>query len=82
MIFPQAIIAKFLGPTNNKGARVKAFCASGEVILPWDHELDLNQNYARAALALQEKLGWGNGLQPGILPDGSGVFCQIGGIKS
>lgn len=47
------ILTKYLGPTNTRGSRVKATSGSGvSVVLPWDHELDSDQNHAAAAMAL------------------------------
>ena len=54
----QAIETKYLGPTNTKGARVKASCQVGSVTIPWDHALDPVANHAAAARALIRKWGW------------------------
>ena len=53
---PQAIITKFLGPTNTKGSRIKATSWRGSVTLPCDHALDTVANYRAAALALCDKM--------------------------
>ncbi len=72
----QAIVTKFLGPTNNRGARVKATCQAGSVTVSWDDALDSDDNHDAAARQLAGKLGWmsdmyGN-LVGGGLPDGTG----------
>jgi hypothetical protein len=54
----QAIVTKFLGPTNVRGSRVKAACYAGSVTLHWDHSLGMEDNHRRAAEALRDKLGW------------------------
>lgn len=54
----QAIQTRFLGPTNYKGSRVKAFCRAGSMSLPWDNSLNSEDNHVRAAKALASKLGW------------------------
>jgi len=54
----QAIVTKYLGPTNSRGARVKAFCDAGGITVPWDYALDTEGNHDRAARALIQKLGW------------------------
>jgi len=54
----QAIITKYLGPTNFRGARVKATAEAGSVTVSWDYELDPPANHAVAAKMLAEKYGW------------------------
>ena len=54
---------KFLGPTNHRGARIKATRTdhkSGDptVTIGYDHALDIRENHAAAATALIESLGW------------------------
>lgn len=56
-----AIMTKFLGPTNTRPSRIKAWAESGTkltVTLPWDHALRASQNHAAAAVALCDKMGW------------------------
>ena len=79
----QAIITKYLGPTNFRGSRVKATCQAGSVTLPWDDALDMEENHDRAANARSAKLGWNKPpygkMVSGGLPDSSGdcyVFVQ------
>lgn len=57
-IMRQAIITKFLGPTNHRGSRVKAICEARTLVVEWDHALDPNDNHWRAATTLAEGLGW------------------------
>ena len=54
----QAVVTKFLGPTNTRGSRVNAKCAAGSLTVSWDHALSVDGNHASAAKALVEKLGW------------------------
>ena len=54
----QAIITKFLAPTNNRGSRVKATCQAGTITVNWLDDLDIQDNHAAAANALAKKLGW------------------------
>lgn len=56
----QAIVTKYLAPTNCKGARVKAICDGGSLTKAWNHELNPAQNHALAARHLVTKLGWGS----------------------
>lgn len=69
----QAIITKFLGPTNYKGARVKAYASSARpsVTIPWDHAWSSEQNHTFAARILAERLGWTGTLQAGVISAGS-----------
>lgn len=54
----QAITTRFLGPTDTKDSRVKAFAEAGSVILNWDHALNSDENHCRAAMALAAKFKW------------------------
>lgn len=55
----QTIKVKYLGPTNHRGARVKASTANGEsVTLAYDYGKTGNHNYDDAALKLATDLGW------------------------
>lgn len=72
----QAIITKYIHPTDTKQARVKASCQAGSVTVSWDHALDVDGNHDAACEALRKKLHW---LAPhygphvsGGMPDGTG----------
>lgn len=54
----QAITTKYLGPTNARGARVKATASAGSVTVAWDYALNPAQNHCAAAKALAEKCDW------------------------
>lgn len=75
----QAIITKYLGPTNTKGARVKAFASSARpsVIIPWDHAWSSERNHEFAARILKERLEWSGQLQAGSLSPGQVVHVFI-----
>jgi hypothetical protein len=81
-VIRQAIITKYLGPTNYHCSRVKAKCQAGSVIVSWDSNLDINENYTAAATLLAQRLGWlmieGKkfNLVGGAMPDNSGN-CYI-----
>lgn len=48
---------KFLGPTNYRGARIKAVSTSGEsIVVHWDHALNVGDNHEAAFGALLAKL--------------------------
>lgn len=67
----QAIITKFMGPTNSRGARVKATADAGSITVGWDYALNIEGNHTAAAKALAMKLGWAGHWHGGGLP-GSG----------
>jgi hypothetical protein len=68
----QAIITKFLPPTNVRGSRVKATAEAGSVTLSWDHALNAELNHAAAAHALASKFGWKGTYYAGAIPGTSG----------
>lgn len=56
----QAILTKYLGPTNNRGSRIKATSGSGiSVVVSYDSALSSGENHAAACKALVDKLNWG-----------------------
>lgn len=78
----QAIQTRFIGPSNTKPARIKAWCSAGQIVLSV-HTIPENINKHRfAASALCFKLGWistrgaafSAGLVNGSLPNGDEVF--------
>ena len=69
----QAIVIKFLCPTNVKGSRYKAIAEAGSVTLSTDFALNGEGNAARAALALCDKFGWPGDLIVSSLPTGGYV---------
>lgn len=69
---PQAIITKYLGPTDTKGARIKATCYSGSIAIDYPYHLDTDRAHRAAAKALCKKLDWTGTLIGGSLPDESG----------
>jgi len=68
----QAIVTKYLGPTNHRGSRVKATADAGSVTLSWDHALNSDANHIEAAKALARKLGWEGEFVGGGMPGDSG----------
>jgi hypothetical protein len=47
----QAIQTRFLGPTDRRGAHIKAFASAGSLTLPWDQRLNPEGNHTAAARA-------------------------------
>lgn len=72
----QAIITKYLAPTNCKGSRIKATAAAGSLTLHIDHALDSEANHIKAAEALANKWGWRGNWLVGGTPDNRG-YCFV-----
>ncbi|MHB1952106.1 MAG: hypothetical protein ACYCOU_00035 [Sulfobacillus sp.] len=74
----QAITTKYIGPTNARGSRIRAFCESGSITIAWNHVLDREANYRAAAIALCERLGWTGDLIAGSTKTGYiFVFAEV-----
>lgn len=63
-----AIFAKYIGPSNTKGGRIKA-TASGESVTVGFHSFE--NPYAAAAVKLCEKMGWKGTLVEGHINNDS-----------
>ena len=72
----QAIATKFHGPTNYRGARVKASADAGSVTVSWDYSLNIADNHRAAAIALANRYGWSTDMVGGSLPGAGFVFVQ------
>jgi hypothetical protein len=74
----QAIQTRYLGPTNTRGSRIKAWCAAGSITIPYPHELNGQAVHREAANALALKLGWitlsSIPMLGGQLPNGDHAF--------
>lgn len=73
----QAIVTKFLPPTNHRGARIVASAQAGRMVLPWRDELDVSENHYQAMRAFVERWAWDEGRAwvTGVLP--SGEYCHV-----
>jgi hypothetical protein len=88
MFVYQAIVTKYLGPTDRRGSRVKASCEAGTITLVWDDALSSSGNHEAVACALAVKLTWAIDLAhfrrkyaAGGLPSGAGnVFVDASEI--
>lgn len=72
----QAIQTKYLGPTDFKGARVKAYADANSITLSWDHALNPADNHIAAAKALACKLEWKGVWSGGGKAEGGYAFVQ------
>jgi len=73
----KAIVTKYIAATNTRPSRIKASDEDGNTItIPYDHSLSHGQRYAKAAVALCEKMGWSTNLVGGHVKDGY-VFVTL-----
>ena len=78
----QAILTRYIGATDTKPGRIKAWCEAGNLTVS-EHslgEMPIDHLHLAAATKLAEKLGWtgpryGNLVQGG-LPDNKG-YCHV-----
>jgi hypothetical protein len=77
----QAIVTKYLRPTNHRGARVKATCQARSYVIPYDHALDAPDNHRVAAMNLAVLMQWEGIWIGGGMPADSGYafLCVEGG---
>lgn len=68
----QAIVTKFLGPTNYRGSRIRATCQARSTVIAWDYALGVDDNHRAAAMALVCIMGWGGLWVGGANPNGKG----------
>ena len=71
----QAIVTKYLGPTDRLGSRFKATAVGGSVTVSYNYSLGTDANHKAAAAALMAKLGWKGSMEMGWLPDGT--CCHV-----
>jgi len=70
----QAIHTKYLCPTNFRGSRIKATCATGSVTIAYPYDLSGQACHRKAAELLVAKLHWKGELLGGCLPNGDYCF--------
>lgn len=67
----QSIITRFMGPTNTRGARIRAKASGGQrVISNYSHELLVAEEHDRAVKLLALRLKWGGRLVRGDIDRG------------
>jgi hypothetical protein len=54
----QAIVVRYIGPTNTRGARWKASAQAGSITIAQDFALDADANAIAVAKAFAAKFGW------------------------
>ena len=78
----RAIQTKYLGPSNFRGARIKAFdCDGNSVTIPYPYELSGEDVHRKAAEALRDKMRWSGELIGGSIKSGY-VFVFADGRKA
>lgn len=69
----KAIQTRYLGATNFRGSRVKAYTEGGNsVTVSYDDSVSRDDAHDQAAIALCKKLGWKYPMIRGGSPDGRG----------
>lgn len=75
----ETITTKFYGPTDSRGARIRASSSAGSLTIPYDYELG-NRTHGKAAISLARKQGWKGTLVEGETRTGK-VFVFLAGDK-
>ena len=75
----QAIVTKYLPPTNHRGARVKVIASTRAVTIPWDYALDVPENHASAVRIVINRWGWSGHWAGGELPNATGYAFVLAG---
>ena len=73
----QAIVTKFLGPTNFRGSRIKATAAAGSITIDKPYALGIEAGHAFAASKLAEKLHWQGLWYGGGMPSEDGYVFVL-----
>lgn len=76
----QAIMTKYVAPTNTKGARIKAEASAGSLFTNYNEDLSIEENHRKAAYLLAKKFGWEryNSFIGGWMPKEQGcVFVSV-----
>lgn len=74
----KAIQTRYLGPTNFRGSRIKAWAEGvGSLTIPYPHELSGEAVHRLAAEALCKRQGWPTAIVGGGLPNGDYAFCFL-----
>lgn len=78
----QSILTQYRGPTNASGSRILASCDAGRLVMPYRHDLDVQDNHAEAASLLAARLGWSGIWAGGSLPGNKGyAFVDVSSLQ-
>lgn len=78
----QAIRTRYYGPTNTRGSRIVAKCEAGTLSMPYDYSLDADQNHAKAAQLLVDRLQWGDVYHGGTFENDFYWVCESGWVPN
>jgi len=74
----QAIVTKYHGPGNTRGARISAAAQAGRIYVGYDHALNLEENHLAAAKKFVAKMRWPENLWTGgQLPNGTFAHVHV-----
>ena len=77
----QAIVTKYIGPTNFRGSRIKASAYAGSVTIEYDAGLSTEANHLAAARKLAEKFKWRGKWVAGGMPSETGnVYVNLDAV--
>ena len=74
--YGQAVTAKYIGPSNTRGARIAVSAQAGRMVVPWDHALNRDENFAHAIELFVLRWEWWGAWTLGGARDGSTVACR------
>jgi len=72
----QAIRTRYAGPVRLIGSRIHATAAGRRLSIPYDCALSSDENHARAARKLADRLGWGGEWIAGAIDSGRRVYVR------
>lgn len=75
----QAIVVRFVGPSNTKPSRWRVLCATKSILVSKGRFCDTNDDTdaRNAAYHLRDLCGWKGDLVEGGLPNGDRVFVFV-----
>ena len=68
------ITTKFIGPTNYRGARIKASCQAGSITIAYPYDESISDSHWMAAQELIKKLGLNWGTEFTVGSDNTGYY--------
>lgn len=71
----QAVVTRYVGPTNTRGSRVSVRCDAARMLVPWQCDLGSEENHATAILRMLLRLDWCGNWVLGGLPDNCGCVA-------
>lgn len=54
----QAIVTRYRGATDARSSRILVSAKAGRMTVPWNYELDVDENHAAACRAYADKFAW------------------------